>query len=132
MQLETSMGLAATNSPMLVDHREPRLVDGRLEVVYSFILENIGRDPIDIDLSAVEVVAGDAKGNVACSVRGHRVPSFSLAPSARWRVDCRLTFARETTALLGRQDIDATLILPLKQAHEELHFIYRLRIEDAS
>ena len=130
-QLEALGGLMVTNSPMRIEQREPRLEQGRIEIVYSVIVENIGKDRIDLDLGTATVTVANTTGTVSCDVRGQRMPALALFPSNRWRVDCRLSIARE---VVRQGDTDALFEIPVQSGdlRGAFRFVYWLRVEDAS
>jgi len=59
------------------------------------------------------------------------MPALALFPSNRWRVDCRLSIARE---VVQRGDTDAIFEIPVQSGdlRGAFRFVYWLRVEDAS
>jgi len=49
--LDGKGGLRWSNSPVVLERREPRLRGGAVQVTYSVILDNAGPEPVDLLLS---------------------------------------------------------------------------------
>ena len=131
--LEGLGGVIVSNSPTRIEQREPRLKQGRIEIVYSLIVENIGQDRVDLDFGASTVTVAGTNGSVACDVHGQRMPALGfLFPSNRWRVDCRLLISPEA---VQRGDTEAWFEIPVQRGEEREAFrfaVIGLRVEDAS
>ena len=131
-QLAAYGGLVASNSPMHVGRREPRLIDDRLEILYSVLFENVSAGRIDIALDRTKTKMSGA--TASCSVNGQPAPTLLLRRGDRSRVDCRLVLSPEATAATRRADSDVTLVIPIgtPAGEAEITFYYWLRVEDAS
>jgi hypothetical protein len=134
MDLGTIGSLAVTNSPMHASKHEPKVVEGRVEIVYSFIVEGLGPEVVSVDLGKASVMAGNLPGDVVCSARGFTVDVLALGAAERWQVDCHIKLARDTTAALMHADMDVVLVVPVRQQSrtDPIWFRYWLSIEDAS
>lgn len=127
-------GFAISNSPMLVQQREPRIDNGRVTVTYSFLIESFADYPQSLALGSARVSIAERRGKIVCKVGNHALAELLLEAHGRYRVDCDFgfTLAEVPLAALGDSTANITISVKLDGVSGEVTFSYYFRREDAS
>jgi hypothetical protein len=129
-----AQSFAISNSPMLVQQREPRIDQGRLAVTYSFLIESFADYPQSLALGSARASIAGRRPKVVCKVAGHALAELLLQAHGRYRVDCDLGFTLSEVPLGALGDSTARITIPmtLDGVSGETTFSYYFLREDAS
>lgn len=127
--------LVYSNSPVVIEEREPVQTEAGPEARYTVLVANYGSLPVTVALSQVEATTDDQPGTAlaSCRMGAHAVRAdVALAPGGRARVECRLSLTPAGVARLAHGDVDIRFRIPLHapEGEAELRFAYALQMED--
>jgi hypothetical protein len=132
-ELFSSQELLFSNSPILEGPHAPRVQGERVSVMYSFLVENAGRERQALQLSGAFATIRVRRSNVSCFVEGGSLNVLTLLPTEICRVDCEISFTWREVPLAAFGDVTANLVIPIEHADatREVAFDYFFRTGDA-
>ena len=125
---------AISNSPMLVQQRQPRVDHGRVSVTYSFLIESFANYQQSVALGSARAEIAGRRPKVVCKVGDYALAELLLEAHGRYRIDCELGFTLQEVPLgqMGDSTANITIPMTLDGVSGEMTFSYYFRREDAS